>query len=314
MLLKEISYYQTGGTCDLLASPGSVQELADVMSDIHADQTPYFLLGAGSNSLIMDDHWPGTVVTFERLKGLATNGHQITAEAGVGNTQLTEHCLESGLSGAEWMYYLPGQLGATVRMNARCYGGEISRTVKTVTTVTQDGQIKHYANQGIFLGYKDTIFMTNREVVASVDLALKPGEPEEMQKRMDACRKDREQKHQFAHPSCGCVFKNDYTAGVPSGLLLDNADVREFNTDQVEISPWHANFVFNRGASSRQILETALNMREAVYRKFGVWLTFEMEILGSVPDDLKNRVLESREPQLNESEIDPLRTLFLSNQ
>jgi UDP-N-acetylmuramate dehydrogenase len=314
MKLSEISYYQTGGTCDLLASPGSVQELADLMSRIHKDQTPYFLLGAGSNSLVMDDHWPGIVVTFDQLKRLTTIDHQVTAEAGASNTQLAEHCLASGLSGAEWMYYLPGQLGATVRMNARCYGGEISGIVKAVTTVTQDAQIRQYDNKGIFLGYKDTIFMTNREVVASVVLTLKPGEPEEIQKRMDACRKDREQKHQFAHPSCGCVFKNDYTAGVPSGLLLDKAGAREFSTDQVQISPWHANFVFNRGASARQILETALNMREAVYERFGVWLAFEMEILGSVPKDLNTRLLESREPQLHESEIAPLRTLFLSNQ
>ncbi len=314
MKLSEISYYQTGGTCDLLTSPGSVQELADLMSRIHADQTPYFLLGAGSNSLVMDDHWPGIVVMFDQLKGLTTIDHQVIAEAGVSNTQLAEHCLVPGLSGAEWMYYLPGQLGATVRMNARCYGGEISGIVKTVTTVTQDGQIRQYDNKGIFLGYKDTIFMTNREVVASVVLTLKPGEPEEIRKQMDTCRKDREQKHQFVHPSCGCVFKNDYTAGVPSGLLLDKAGVREFSTDQVEISPWHANFLFNRGASARQILETALNMREAVYEMFGVWLAFEMEILGSVPKDLKTRLLESREPQLHESEIAPLRILFLSNQ
>ncbi|MFH2132863.1 MAG: UDP-N-acetylmuramate dehydrogenase [bacterium] len=314
MQLKEVSYYQTGGTCDQWIVPGSVPELAKAMSRLHAEQTPYFLLGAGSNSLVMDDHWPGAVVMFSRLKGICTVHDRIIVEAGVLNTFLAEKCLADSLTGAEWMYCLPGQVGATVRMNARCYGGEISQIVESVTVVTRQGQIRKYPNDGIFLGYKDTIFMSSQEVVASVTLKLKPGEQDEIRRQMVFCKTDREKKHQLAYPSCGCVFKNDYTAGVPSGLLLDKVGVRAFSTGQVEISPYHANFVFNKGASARQILEVTLNMREAVYQHFGIWLAYEMEILGQLPEDLKKRISEVRKPQPNESEIAPLREHFLAGQ
>ena len=282
------------------------------MARIHRDRTPYFLLGAGSNSLIMDERWPGAVILFSQLLGTTVDNDRVFAEAGVQNTQLAEHCFEASLSGAEWLNYLPGQLGATVRMNARCYEGEISRIVESVTVVTRQGQIKTYRDKGIFRGYKDTIFMTNRDVVASVELKLKPGDQQHMRRHMDFCRDDREKKHQFSYPSCGCVFKNDYRAGVPSGLLLEKAGVRSLSTDFVEISPYHANFVFNRGASARQILEITLQMREAVYRKFGIWLEYEMEILGLLPDDLKHLVLQVKEPRFDEQAIAPLRERFLS--
>jgi len=312
MLLRDVSYYQTGGSCEQWIAPNSVAELAEEMARIRRDRTPYFLLGAGSNALIMDEHWPGAVIMFNRLQGLTLNNGRVLAEAGVENTRLAEQCLESSLAGAEWMNCLPGQLGATVRMNARCYEGEISRIVESVTVVTPQGQVKNYRDKAVFRGYKDTIFMSNREVVAAVELKLKPGDREQIAHRMTLCKADREKKHQFDYPSCGCVFKNDYTAGVPSGLLLESVGVKSFSTDLVEISPYHANFLFNKGASARQILDTTFRMREAVYHQFGIWLEYEMEILGVLPNDLKDQVSEMKENKMNEHEIAPLRELFLT--
>jgi len=42
-------------------------------------------------------------------------------------------------------------------------------------------------------------------------------------------------------------------------------------------------------------------MRDLVWKKFGVWLEYEMEILGSCPEDLKARISERRsEPRSSE--------------
>ena len=63
-------------------------------------------------------------------------------------------------------------------------------------------------------------------------------------------------------------------------MLLDKAGVHKLSNDKVSINPKHANFVFNLNASSDDILDITTKMREAVYKKFGVWLEYEMEILG----------------------------------
>ncbi|MBU2509987.1 UDP-N-acetylmuramate dehydrogenase [bacterium] len=308
--LKEISYYKTGGTVDQLYAPGSVKELADVMREIHNRKLPYFLLGAGSNSLIMDEHWPGAVVIFSNLNSITVHGTKVIAEAGVDNTIFAENCLEMSLGGASWMYNLPGQLGSTIRMNARCYGGEISRIVQSVTAVSENGKIRQYRADEVFIGYKNTVFMSNKEVVALAEFSLFHDEQVDILELMEHCKVDREKKQQFLYPSCGCVFKNNYSVGVPSGLLLDKADVRELSSDYVEISPYHANFVFNKGASAREILETTLKMRDIVYKLFGVWLEYEMEILGIIPDDLKSKVAESRLSKPKEQKLKALREEF----
>jgi UDP-N-acetylmuramate dehydrogenase len=314
MLLKDISYYNTGGSADRIYMPASIEELSLVMKEIHEDKIPYFLLGEGSNSLVMDDHWPGAVITFSNLNSLKIEGNKVNAQAGVENTRFAKICLESSLGGASWMYYLPGQIGSTVRMNARCYGAEISQIVEKVTSVSRKGEMKTYPGKEVFTGYKDTIFCKNDEVVAEVTFSLEKGEQSTIREQMNVCETDRNNKKQFLHPSCGCVFKNDYNLGIPSGLILESAGVRQLGSDRVQISPHHANILFNKGATAAEILTTALDMRDLAYQKFGVWLEFEMELLGVVPAGLKRRVEESKETRLKERELELLMKKFNQKQ
>ncbi|MFW7381806.1 MAG: UDP-N-acetylmuramate dehydrogenase [Oligoflexus sp.] len=317
-LLKDLAYYRTGGLYQKLHRPESVEELADSMREITAKQAPYFVLGAGSNSLVMDETWPGHVIVFDRLSRLKLEGNQIYAEAGVENSALSQFAFKHGLGDLSWMNRLPGQLGGTVRMNARCYGGEISQVVGEVQVVSPDGQVKLYQNQPeqrhLFRGYKDTIFMENQEIIVSAKFYLESGDQQKLKAWMDHCEQDRTSKGQFTFPSCGCVFKNNYAVGVPSGMLLDRAGVHQLSDMAVEINPMHANFVFNKQASSRQILEMTFAMRELVYAKFGVWLEYEMEILGQVPQDLLVKLQEKRPAKFVESALEELRLEFRGRQ
>lgn len=309
-LLKELSYYRTGGTCEALFEPSTVQELAEARREITKRKLPHFFLGGGTNSLVMDDHFPGAVIAFHKMSNVAFDKSTAHVEAGVENTTFAEEACKRALAGAGWMNRLPGQLGGTTRMNARCYGGEISQIVTRVVTVTADGKIKEYRDSKVFRGYKNTIFMENGEAIAAVDVILAKGEEAEIRKLMDHCATDRIGKNQFIAPSCGCAFKNNYDVGVPSGMLLEAAGVHGLTFPGIEINSKHANFVFNRGASSRDILAFTFQMQELVYRKYGAWLSFEMEILGEVPADLKERLDETRPHRLDEAALKPLRERF----
>ena len=310
--LQDLTYYNTGGTCDLLESPESIQELARARTEIHSQQQDYFLLGGGSNSLVMDTHFKGVVVSFHKLRSIKIEGDLVYAEAGVENSELVRFCHSHGLTGLEWMYRLPGQIGATTRMNARCYGGEISQVVSKVESVDQFGEVRvHQGGAPTFRGYKDTIFMTNNEAIGSVWLQLTPGDPASIRRVMDQCEQDRTSKNQFQHPSCGCVFKNDYEIGIPSGLLLDAAGVYQLKPKPgLEINSKHANFLFNKGCTSDDLLEFTLQMRQLVFDKLGVWLEYEMEILGHKPTILEKEWARQEKHQPKEARLAPLRKRF----
>lgn len=292
--LSTISYYKTGGTCLRLFEPTCQEEVADALNEIAQHKWPYFVLGGGTNSLVLDEHWSGAVISFRKMNSIKVEGATLQVEAGADNSEIAKVAAAHGLAGVAWMYRLPGQIGGTIRMNARCYGGEISQIAQKVNCLTIDGKPLTYAGQRVFRGYKDTLFMVTGDLICSAELHLVPGDREEIAKKMNFCEADRVSKGQFLYPSCGCVFKNDYGAGVPSGMLLEKVGAKNFKSGGAEVSPYHANFIFNKGCSSRDILELALKMREAVWDVFGVWLEFEMEILGDLPVDLRIRVAEKK--------------------
>jgi len=350
--LGELSYYRTGGTCEGVIVPRNTEEVRNAVDWLRTEKKPYFILGGGTNSLVSDDHFPGYVISFHEMTALRSDGVvkgsavnagdvnggdrnesedvkepvdeptesiRIFAAAGVENTDISEFAAENGLWDLSWMNRLPGQIGGTARMNARCYGGEISQFVSKIRTVTQKGLIKTYEFEPgsdkarkLFRGYKDTDFMDSGEIVCEVGLTLqrfvsKEKNSEKMRsvrEKMEFCKTDRMSKYQFVHPSCGCVFKNDHSpeVSVSSGFLLEKAGLKGSKVGSAEVSEGHANFVFNLHgeATSRDILELSFEMRERVFEKFGVWLEYEMEVLGEFEDDLdaalsKTRPLDTRD-------------------
>ncbi len=292
--LKDFAYYKTGGTCELLSVAESETELREHMREIKRRGLRLQLLGGGTNSLVMDEHFPGAFVVFSGLKRLERHGDLLIVGAGVENSLIPKLALGAGLVGASWMYRLPGQLGGTTRMNARCYGGEISQIVKKVRTVTLGGEAREYTDPAMFRGYKDTIFMDNGELISEVEIKLAPGNAKEIEEKMLFCEADREGKGQFDYPSCGCVFKNDHAVGITSGILLDQVGAKQLKHQGAEVSPHHANFVYNKGATSRAILELSVQMRQLVYDRFGIWMEYEMEILGEAPADLAAEIALER--------------------
>jgi UDP-N-acetylmuramate dehydrogenase len=309
-LLKQYSYYATGGTCDHLYLPASIEEAQEAVREILRSGSPYYILGGGSNSLVWDDHYNGSVINLSKMRGMRVAKHAIICEAGVENSALAEMALLHSLAGAGWMNRLPGQLGGTTRMNARCYGGEISQIAQKITCVDKAANVVRYTETSVFRGYKNTLFMENGDLIVAVEIELLKGDAAEIKKQMDFCKTDRESKDQFIYPSCGCVFKNDYSIGIPSGLLLDIAGVRGLNNGSCEVSAKHCNFVYNKGATSREILNLTFAMQDKVWNHFGVWLEFEMEILGNLPPEINERFLEKRKHQPKEPLLQPLRTKF----
>lgn len=308
--LRSYSYFGTGGTCADLYVPKTAEQARLFVEGIHKKQQRSFVLGGGTNSLVSDEPWDGAVIVVSELLEMKVCGTKISVGAGVENTALSNFALTLGLGGAEFMNRLPGKIGGTVRMNARCYGGEISQIVETVKTVSPDGKFKEWPGPAVFRGYKDTNFMTNGHLVVSCVMGLQPGEVGSIAAKMKHCEDDRVKKHQFDHPSCGCVFKNNYGVGVPSGVLLDHSGAKRLVVGGAVVSPQHANFIFNHGASSRDVLELSLKMRDAVWQKFGAWLEYEMEVLGDLPKDLEILFKEKRPHALNVDQLAPLKAMW----
>jgi len=110
------------------------QVVAEVR-EADAGGEPVLVLGGGSNLVVADEGFPGTVVH------VATRGVKITDDddgvtvavaAGENWDPLVERCVDEGLSGLECLSGIPGLAGATPIQNVGAYGQEVAETIVAV--------------------------------------------------------------------------------------------------------------------------------------------------------------------------------------
>ena len=79
-------------------------------------------------------------------------------------------------------------------------------------------------------------------------------------------------------PNCGSVFKNP--PGQFAAKLIDEAGLKGHRIGDAQISEKHANFIVNRrDATAAHVLALVDLTRETVYRRIGVTLELEMQVL-----------------------------------
>lgn len=281
--LSSIGYYAIGGPASWIATPRNPHELASLLAWCRREGHKAIVTGKGSNMLFSDEGFPGVVISTSSMRRMwRLSGSAFFCEAGVDNSDVALRLMEAGRSGGEWLYRLPGMIGATVRMNGRCYGREASEVTLGAVTVTLDGTVRWRTRAELFLGYKETSLMQGTEVVAGVLLDLPQAAPlAEIRAAMDGYGRDRESKHQFDHPSCGSTFKNSYAAGRPSGQIFESLGFKGRREGGAQVSAHHANFIFNTGnAKAVDVLRLAAQMRTEARETAGADLELELQCAG----------------------------------
>ncbi len=287
--LKNSTYYRMGGVAQNFASPCTNAELLQCIKWAQSEKTPIAILGSGSNSVYSDCLFEGLIVTLAELRQWHwEDDSTLVAQGGVTNTEIAEAALEKGYSDAAWMYRMPGQLGASIRMNARCYGGETSQIVCSAQTLDMFGNLNHFEASEIFKGYKSTRFMDAPEIVIGARLKFKITEDFNLiLNKMEQCESDRHTKHHFQFPSCGSTFKNNYAVGKPSGKVFDELNLKGTKIGNAEISQFHANFVWNLGnALSHDMLTLAAFMKKQALTISNAPLELEVQPVGVFSHDL----------------------------
>ena len=127
--LAPYTSYKIGGPASVWVVPGTEAGIAEVLSIVHADNIPLFILGLGSNLLISDNGWPGvTLYLGSNIRGWNFEGPIATVRAGTPLLDLIRHAVDNGFGGMELMAGIPGSVGGALRMNAGAFGQEIAQT------------------------------------------------------------------------------------------------------------------------------------------------------------------------------------------
>ncbi len=121
-----------GGPARSLLDATEETTLIEAVSHADAAGDPLLLLGGGSNVVIADAGFDGTVVLV-RTRGIQqTDGGGevvVTAAAGEDWEAFVAHCVNLELAGVECLAGIPGRVGATPIQNVGAYGQDVAQTV-----------------------------------------------------------------------------------------------------------------------------------------------------------------------------------------
>jgi UDP-N-acetylmuramate dehydrogenase len=280
-LLAGHTSFRLGGPADLFAAPRTPEEVGRIVTLCARESVPCFVLGGGTNILVSDKGVRGVVIDLTLLGGLQAEGSLITALGGTPVSALSEFALSRGLAGMEFAYSLPGSVGGAVWMNARCYEREVSDVLEFVDYVDPDFGQRRLAMRRDEWDYKVSPFQGMRGVILRAGFRLAPGNPRQVEDRMQEHRQDREKKGHFLFPCAGSVFKNNRAFGAPTGVIVDSLGMKGRRIGGAQVATFHGNIIVNTGgATARDVLALIELVEDEVRRRLGFHLEREVLLVG----------------------------------
>ena len=157
---------------------------AEIIAAIEAaGDDPILILGSGSNLLISDAGFPGTVIQISnhnvKAEVDACSGATLNIGAGENWDDFVATTISRGWAGLETLSGIPGTVGAAPIQNIGAYGHEVSEFVMRVRTYDRVAKaVKTFTNVECEFTYRDSIFKKNpgRFVILEVQFNLRRGE------------------------------------------------------------------------------------------------------------------------------------------
>lgn len=273
--------FRVGGPADWFIMPRSVGELRSVLELCDAEGVRPYVMGRGSNLLVADEGLRGAVVQIaQNMAGVeAFPDGTVKAQAGVSNAKVAAVAYRASLAGYEFAAGIPGTVGGAAIMNAGAYDGEFRDVAVEVTCLSPSYEVVKVPAEEADWSYRHSAMGDNGMIVLDATLKLHPGDPEEIQARMDDLAHRRSSKQPLDVPSAGSTFKRP--PGHFAGKLIQDAGMQGHAVGGAMVSTKHAGFVVNaNNATAADVLQVIRDVQAEVQSQFGVTLTPEVRMWG----------------------------------
>lgn len=183
--LAELTTLRTGTAPARMIEATTSDELVAVLRSLWAADEPWLVIGGGSNLLVGDEPFEGTVVLvrtagIERVAGARPGMVRLRVQAGHDWDDLVAHTVAEGLAGIEAMSGIPGTVGAAPVQNIGAYGQEIVQTLVEVDLLDEaTGELSTVPAADLGLGFRTSVLKRHHGsvpersgVIVSVTLEL----------------------------------------------------------------------------------------------------------------------------------------------
>lgn len=271
--------WRAGGVAKQYVQAGSLDALAAFIAALPEDE-PLLWLGLGSNTLVRDGGFNGTVIATQgvmnQLELLGDN--RVYVGAGVAGAKLARFCDKKGLIGAEFFAGIPGLVGGALAMNAGAWGSETWPLISEVETINRKGEIAQRKISEFEYGYR-YVNGPKDEWFVSATLKLEKKQEKNNTIEIKQLLAKRAATQPTGVASCGSVFRNP--EGAHAAQLIESCQLKGVRVGGAVVSEKHANFIINDNDASASDIESLIQLiQEKVKDEYGVLLQPEARIVG----------------------------------
>ncbi len=174
--LAGLTTLRLGGPARRLLVAETEDEVVEAVRAADTDSEPLLVLGGGSNLVVADEGFDGTVLQVA-TRGVAVAAlaeHALQVEAGVDWDHVVRLTVDEGYAGLEALSGIPGRVGAAPIQNVGAYGQEVAQTVGWVRALDRSTHdVVLLGPEECGFGYRDSVFKrSDRYVVLAVAFAL----------------------------------------------------------------------------------------------------------------------------------------------
>ena len=176
--LADLTTLRVGGPASRLVTAANEDEIIQSVRAAVADGESTLLLGGGSNVVVADDGFDGTVILVRSrgVRVVAGTDSRVVVQVSAGEPwdEVVAAAVESGWSGLECLSGIPGHAGATPIQNVGAYGQEVAETITRVRVYDRlTDQVEWLPPDRCGFGYRTSVFKrSDRWAVLAVEFGL----------------------------------------------------------------------------------------------------------------------------------------------
>lgn len=269
-----------GGPADIWVAPQTREDLLALLDLCETRNTPYMIIGRGTNLLVRDGGIEGVVISLDNACGnLTAKETGIVAGATVSLNALTKFAAQRGLRGLEFCVGIPGSVAGGLVTNAGAWGNSLGDALKTALVYDPKKRKTRSVDKGeVEFGYRKSN-LASFGVILESEFNMKQDRPEAVSKRMRQYLMQRTDSQPVGLKSAGCIFKNP--PGGYAGALIDALGFKGYMCGGAMVSDVHANFVVSTGsATATDVLAIIAEIKDRVRSTSGIELEEEIEVVG----------------------------------
>jgi len=280
--LSKHSWFKLGGDAKAIFKPKNLSELSIFLKNLDGFEK-IKVLGEGSNTIVRDGGFDGVIIKLGKSFSHVSliNKNMLITGASAYDKLISNFAYENSLSGFEFLSCIPGTIAGCIRMNSCCYGEDVSKILVSVQAMDLTGNFRVIYASDIKFHYRGSNLDNNLILVSATFKGKKDKKNKIKNKTLSLIEKKK--KDQPSHvKTCGSTFKNPKNKKAWS--LIKDSGCAGMKVGDAYISAKHCNFFINKGNAKSSELENLINIvKKKVFKKTGVKLELELEIIGKKP-------------------------------